>query len=37
MIAILSLFRSAKSFSASPAGQQAIAGRKIKTAVRRRK
>ncbi|XP_040908629.1 nuclear pore complex protein Nup153 isoform X2 [Toxotes jaculatrix] len=28
---------SAKSFSASPAGQQAIAGRKIKTAVRRRK
>uniref|UniRef100_A0A3Q3JKH9 Nuclear pore complex protein Nup153 n=1 Tax=Monopterus albus TaxID=43700 RepID=A0A3Q3JKH9_MONAL len=28
---------SAKSFPASPAGQQAIAGRKIKTAVRRRK
>ncbi|KAF1381626.1 hypothetical protein PFLUV_G00155910 [Perca fluviatilis] len=28
---------SAKSFTASPAGQQAIAGRKIKTAVRRRK
>ncbi|XP_041664537.1 nuclear pore complex protein Nup153 isoform X2 [Cheilinus undulatus] len=28
---------SAKSFTASPAGQQSIAGRKIKTAVRRRK
>ncbi|XP_026203665.1 nuclear pore complex protein Nup153 isoform X2 [Anabas testudineus] len=28
---------STKSFAASPAGQQAIAGRKIKTAVRRRK
>ncbi|CAK6949428.1 nuclear pore complex protein Nup153 isoform X2 [Scomber scombrus] len=28
---------STKSFTASPAGQQAIAGRKIKTAVRRRK
>ncbi|XP_058474748.1 nuclear pore complex protein Nup153 isoform X3 [Solea solea] len=28
---------SAKSFTASPAGQQPIAGRKIKTAVRRRK
>uniref|UniRef100_A0A3P8SXH4 Nuclear pore complex protein Nup153 n=1 Tax=Amphiprion percula TaxID=161767 RepID=A0A3P8SXH4_AMPPE len=28
---------SVKSFTASPAGQQAIAGRKIKTAVRRRK
>lgn len=29
--------RSAKSFTASPTGQQVIAGRKIKTAVRRRK
>ncbi len=34
---VISSSRSAKSFTASPAGQQAIAGRKIKTAVRRRK